>query len=177
MIFNGLLALTLRALLNGENRRLDEQYGAVGRRDANGLVVGEDPRSREKLEMGEPVGEENDGPRFRYVLWCWEHGTPCDLWAMGIQMYSVCMYHVLNRISTHQIREAESSFCQFLGHLGWFRHQVAELSMQVFHTVLRSVGYSLLCYKHSMGRVFFHRISWFSSWDWWDLTSFIWPSS
>ncbi|KAG4027381.1 hypothetical protein MFRU_030g00170 [Monilinia fructicola] len=68
MIFNGLLALTLRALLNGENRRLDEQYGAVGRRDANGLVVGEDPRSREKLEMGEPVGEENDGPRFRYVL-------------------------------------------------------------------------------------------------------------
>lgn len=68
MIFNGILALTLRALLNGENRRLDEQYGAVGRRDANGLVVGEDPRSREKLEMGEPVGEENDGPRFRYVL-------------------------------------------------------------------------------------------------------------
>lgn len=63
---------------------------------------------------------------------------------MGIQMYSVCMYHVLNRISTHQIRGAESSFCQFLGHLGWFRHQVAELSMQVFHIEIGGIFIAVL---------------------------------
>ncbi|QSZ33625.1 hypothetical protein DSL72_005193 [Monilinia vaccinii-corymbosi] len=68
MILNGVLALVLRTLLNWENKRLDKRYGKVGRRDARGCVVGEDPKTREKIGMDEVVGDENDGPRFRYVL-------------------------------------------------------------------------------------------------------------
>lgn len=68
MIFNGILALVLRTLLNWENKRLDKKYGGVGRKDANGFVVGEDSKTGEKVEMGAGVGDENDGPRFRYVL-------------------------------------------------------------------------------------------------------------
>jgi dipeptide/tripeptide permease len=52
MLFNGLLALGLRTLLAWENRRLDRKFGAVEKNETG--VVG--------------VGEENDGPRFRYVL-------------------------------------------------------------------------------------------------------------
>ncbi|KAF7912950.1 uncharacterized protein EAF01_001971 [Botrytis porri] len=69
MMLNGILALALRTLLNWENKRLDEKYGVVGRRDAKGNVVGE-KEAEEKL--GEKpyaeAGDENDGPRFRYVL-------------------------------------------------------------------------------------------------------------
>ncbi|CAG8949625.1 hypothetical protein HYFRA_00007859 [Hymenoscyphus fraxineus] len=50
MLFNAFLAATLRCLLVWENRKLDEKYGE---RD-------ESVKTR--------VGEENDGPRFRYVL-------------------------------------------------------------------------------------------------------------
>ncbi|KAF7863211.1 hypothetical protein EAF04_007293 [Stromatinia cepivora] len=66
MIFNGVLALVLRTLLNWENKRLDKKYGEVGRRDANGNVVGENPKTGEMIGAG--VGDENDGPTFRYVL-------------------------------------------------------------------------------------------------------------
>jgi hypothetical protein len=51
MLFNGLLALCLRTLLVWENKKLDEKYGKI-----EGVVV------------DDPVGEENAGPRFRYVL-------------------------------------------------------------------------------------------------------------
>lgn len=51
MLFNGLLALGLRTLLAWENRKLDKKYGLV---------------DRTKIEPG--AGDENDGPRFRYVL-------------------------------------------------------------------------------------------------------------
>lgn len=59
MLFNGLLALLLRILLAWENKVLDEKFGVVARVDGNGYVDG-------KEEPG--VGDENDGPRFRYVL-------------------------------------------------------------------------------------------------------------
>jgi hypothetical protein len=49
MIFNGLLALGLRYVLVYENRRLDQKFGKQG---------AEEPG----------VGDENTGPRFRYVL-------------------------------------------------------------------------------------------------------------
>ena len=52
MLFNGALAMGLRTLLAWENKKLDAKYGVV-ERDENGVVG---------------VGEENDGPRFRYVL-------------------------------------------------------------------------------------------------------------
>ncbi|CAG8970653.1 hypothetical protein HYALB_00003407 [Hymenoscyphus albidus] len=50
MLFNAFLAATLRCLLFWENRKLDEKYG---KRDGS---------------VETRVGEENDGPRFRYVL-------------------------------------------------------------------------------------------------------------
>ncbi|KAF7951386.1 hypothetical protein EAE96_006700 [Botrytis aclada] len=71
MIFNGVLALALRILLNWENGKLDERYGKVGRRDAKGNVMGEkEPEDKmgEKPYAGGEAGDENDGPRFRYVL-------------------------------------------------------------------------------------------------------------
>lgn len=63
MLFNGVLAFGLRCLLIWENKKLDQKYGKVGRVDGDGKVgdgvsgVG---------AVG--VGDENDGPRFRYVL-------------------------------------------------------------------------------------------------------------
>lgn len=71
MLFNGFLALALRILLNWENGRLDAKYGVVGRRDAKGNVVGEketEDKMGEKPYMSAEGGDENDGPRFRYVL-------------------------------------------------------------------------------------------------------------
>ncbi|RAL60360.1 hypothetical protein DID88_000136 [Monilinia fructigena] len=53
MLFNGLLALSLRTLLKWENRRLDEKFGAVGRRDANGVVAGDDLKPEGKPEVGD----------------------------------------------------------------------------------------------------------------------------
>ena len=64
MGFNAFLALSLRTLLVWENKRLDRRFG----------VVGEQQQQQEKGEKGEEeevddnVGEENTGPRFRYVL-------------------------------------------------------------------------------------------------------------
>lgn len=61
MLFNGCLALGLRTLLVCENKKLDRKYGVVGRVHGDGKVGdGKSP------EIG--VGDENDGPRFRYVL-------------------------------------------------------------------------------------------------------------
>ncbi|PBP25625.1 MFS transporter [Diplocarpon rosae] len=51
MLFNGALALGLRFLLVWENRKLDERYGDVKNMGGDG-----------------PEGEENSGPRFRYIL-------------------------------------------------------------------------------------------------------------
>ena len=60
MLFNGVLAIGLRTLLVWENKRLDAKYGVVRRVDGKG-EVGDGGSA-----VG--VGEENDGPRFRYVL-------------------------------------------------------------------------------------------------------------
>lgn len=49
MMFNGLLAICLRAICVWENKQLDEKYGPKG-----------------PQEVG--VGEENSGPNFRYIL-------------------------------------------------------------------------------------------------------------
>jgi dipeptide/tripeptide permease len=59
MLFNGLLALALRTLLAWENKVLDEKYGSASRTDSTGNVQGKEEPS---------VGDENDGPRFRYIL-------------------------------------------------------------------------------------------------------------
>ena len=59
MLFNGVLALALRTLLAWENKVLDEKFGAVARPDGTGAADG-------KEELG--AGDENSGPRFRYVL-------------------------------------------------------------------------------------------------------------
>jgi dipeptide/tripeptide permease len=53
MLFNGFLAVLLRCLLVWENKKLDEKYG-----------VREDGVGKEDVT----VGEENEGPRFRYIL-------------------------------------------------------------------------------------------------------------
>lgn len=59
MGFNAFLALSLRTLLAWENRKLDRKYGGIG--------------EQQQGEKGEQmvdanVGEENSGPRFRFVL-------------------------------------------------------------------------------------------------------------
>jgi hypothetical protein len=63
MLFNGLLAFGLRCLLVWENKKLDKKYGVVGRIDGDG-------KHGDGVEGGglAGVGDENDGPRFRYVL-------------------------------------------------------------------------------------------------------------
>lgn len=50
MVFNVVLALTLRTVLKWENRRLDAKYRKIDQRAGR-------------------VGVEDDGPNFRYVLW------------------------------------------------------------------------------------------------------------
>lgn len=52
MLFNGFLAILLRTLLVWENKKLDRKFGPVVK--------------RKHAEAEE--GEENDGPRFRYML-------------------------------------------------------------------------------------------------------------
>ena len=63
MLFNGVLAFGLRCLLIWENKQLDQKYGKVGRVDGDGKVA-------DGVSGGGAVGvgDENDGPRFRYVL-------------------------------------------------------------------------------------------------------------
>jgi hypothetical protein len=63
MLFNGVLAVGLRLLLVWENKKLDEKFGKVGRLERDGRR-----RGGEGVEGLVGVGEENDGPRFRYVL-------------------------------------------------------------------------------------------------------------
>jgi len=58
MIFNAALALVLRTLLVWENKNLDRKYGVV-RKDAGG-EQGEEEKN--------VTGEENDGPKYRYIL-------------------------------------------------------------------------------------------------------------
>lgn len=61
MLFNGFLAFSLRTLLVWENKKLDQKYGPVG----SAAATGDD-----KVD-GAPVahiGDENDGPNFRYIL-------------------------------------------------------------------------------------------------------------
>jgi hypothetical protein len=65
MLFNAVLALGFRTLLQWENRKLDRKYGAVGRVDGNGQTADEGEGSPQGI-VG--TGEENDGPTFRYVL-------------------------------------------------------------------------------------------------------------
>lgn len=59
MLFNGLLALALRSLLLWENKVLDAKFGPVARPVSTGSV---------DIKAQSAGGEENDGPRFRYVL-------------------------------------------------------------------------------------------------------------
>lgn len=51
MLFNSTLALGLRCLLKWENGKLDERYGVL---------------EKGKGDVG--LGEENEGPRYRYIL-------------------------------------------------------------------------------------------------------------
>jgi hypothetical protein len=69
MLFNGLLAFGLRCLLQWENGRLDQKYGMLERQ---GLQAGLGGLERVQTEEGRlkeaGVGDENGGPRFRYIL-------------------------------------------------------------------------------------------------------------
>ncbi|CZT51835.1 related to nicotinamide mononucleotide permease [Rhynchosporium secalis] len=51
MLFNGFLAFALRCLLQWENKKLDEKYGVV-----------------EDMGEDDGLGNENEGPRFRFIL-------------------------------------------------------------------------------------------------------------
>ena len=57
--FTGVLAFGLRTLLVWENRKLDEKYGSDHDRAVN------QPGAKGE---GMEVGEENYGPKFRFVL-------------------------------------------------------------------------------------------------------------
>ncbi|OAG37621.1 hypothetical protein AYO21_08229 [Fonsecaea monophora] len=66
MFFTVLLALTLRTLLLFENRRLDARYGRVVA--APTVVEMSSGASLDEPQKWNETGEENEGPRFRYVL-------------------------------------------------------------------------------------------------------------
>jgi len=69
MLFNGLLAFGLRCLLVWENRRLDRKYGIVDRQGRESALGGLETARTEEESLKVPgVGDENDGPRFRYIL-------------------------------------------------------------------------------------------------------------
>jgi dipeptide/tripeptide permease len=68
MLFNGLLAFGLRCLLVWENRRLDEKYGSAGVARQGGLGGLERGQTEEERLKEAGIGDENDGPRFRYIL-------------------------------------------------------------------------------------------------------------
>jgi hypothetical protein len=63
MFLTGILALGLRTGLAFENRRLNAQYGT---RLAAGTI--EMMHSEEEVKQFTAVGEENEGPMFRYIL-------------------------------------------------------------------------------------------------------------
>ncbi|RDW77925.1 hypothetical protein BP5796_05777 [Coleophoma crateriformis] len=62
MIFNGLLALALRTLLSWENRKLDEKHGKVDGINTNATT------STDGKSDSINLGEENEGPTYRYIL-------------------------------------------------------------------------------------------------------------
>ncbi|KAK6848789.1 MFS transporter [Apiospora arundinis] len=71
MFFTALLALTLRTLLQHENRKLDRQYGTLDEQKARAAAatavsVSEDTGPDEA--WGEEAAMENYGPMFRYIL-------------------------------------------------------------------------------------------------------------
>ena len=69
MLFNGLLAFGLRYLLQWENSRLDRKYGMLERQERQGELGGLERVQTEEERLKEArVGDENDGPRFRYIL-------------------------------------------------------------------------------------------------------------
>lgn len=60
IFFNMFLALSLRALLTWENKKLDRQYGTIAEQNE---------RARQGVDKVESTaGEENYGPRYRYAL-------------------------------------------------------------------------------------------------------------
>lgn len=63
MFFNAFLALSLRTLLQWENRKLDRKYGSVG---AEQQMEARDKAVEEEADAN--VGEENYGRNFRFVL-------------------------------------------------------------------------------------------------------------
>jgi len=63
MLFNGFLAFCLRMLLVWENKRLDKKYGAV-----RGQVPADEKVEGSQVVEEPGVGDENDGPGFRYIL-------------------------------------------------------------------------------------------------------------
>ncbi|KAK8113475.1 MFS transporter [Apiospora sp. TS-2023a] len=79
MFFTALLALTLRLLLQYENRKLDRRYGTLDEQRARGgtaaAIAAGTKSSEEEGGVGEGGGEEegaaaveNYGPMFRYIL-------------------------------------------------------------------------------------------------------------
>jgi hypothetical protein len=70
MFFNAILALSLRTLLQWENRKLDRKFGAVGAEQQmearNQAATGAD--LKQEGEVDASVGEENYGRNFRFVL-------------------------------------------------------------------------------------------------------------
>jgi len=70
MLFNGVLALSLRTLLVWENKKLDEKYGGRGRAVAGAAPEGglTNVQTAEEAEREAGIGDENDGPNFRYIL-------------------------------------------------------------------------------------------------------------
>ncbi|KAL3417371.1 major facilitator superfamily transporter [Phlyctema vagabunda] len=66
MLLNGVLAAALRGLLVWENRKLDRLYGPVLKGEKHRVTTGEEMAAT--LADGSAVGDENDGPRFRYIL-------------------------------------------------------------------------------------------------------------
>jgi hypothetical protein len=69
MLFNSLLAFGLRCLLVWENNRLDRKYGMPGVVAQQGGLGDLEEVQTEKERLKEAgIGDENDGPRFRYIL-------------------------------------------------------------------------------------------------------------
>jgi hypothetical protein len=69
MLFNGLLAFGLRCLLVWENKQLDRKYGTLATQRRDGGLGGLERVKTEEERLAEVgIGDENDGPRFRYIL-------------------------------------------------------------------------------------------------------------
>jgi len=65
MLLNGVLAFGLRCLLVWENKRLDRRYGPL---EGVGAQPLDQVRTEEEKLREAGVGDENYGPRFRYIL-------------------------------------------------------------------------------------------------------------